>query len=247
MVNQARPGPASWVFLDIGNVLWSDDEGDLYTLRSIGRELASAGPTPSFADLEAASRRAVEAYAPSVWRAVIWRFVAPDRARYDEIAGRVKRDWEAIDDESYRSYTRPFPGVAAMLADLKREGFRLALASNNSPRALWRLGELGFLDHFDIKEVSDTLGVAKPDTRFYQALLGAAGCRGEDAVMVGDRLCNDIGPARALGLRTLRVLKGWHRDQQARTPADLPDLSVAEPCDLPAALSRLAAPSRPGA
>ncbi len=232
------PAGRPWVFLDIGNVIWSDDENDAFTLENIGKELGRAGCAVDSAELVLAAQVSIAAYAPSVWQAVIWRFTSPDRELYESIAARVKAAWDGIDDERYRAFTPPYPGVDELLADLAAR-HPLGIASNNSPRALRRLGELGFLRHFTVQEVSDTLGLAKPDIRFFMALLEEAGCRPEDAVMVGDRLGNDIAPARLLGMKTIRVLQGWHRPQQPRSPEDLPDLEVAASAEIGDALRRL--------
>ena len=39
-------------------------------------------------------------------------------------------------------------------------------------------------------------GVIKPDIRLFQKALEKAGCKGENAVMVGDRVDNDVAPAK---------------------------------------------------
>ena len=149
------------------------------------------------------------------------------------------RLWNDLDNERYRIWSEPFPGVAAALEDLVADGYQLALASNNTPRALTRLDELGLLNFFAVKEVSDTLGLAKPDIRFFLTLLDAAGCAPERVVMVGDRPGNDIAPARLLGMKTVRVLKGWHVKQAPRGPGDLADLTIEEPAQIGDAVRRL--------
>ena len=48
----------------------------------------------------------------------------------------------------------------------------------------------------------------KPDPRIFLWALERAGCRPQDAVMIGDRIDNDIVPAKALGMRTVHLLTG---------------------------------------
>ena len=43
---------------------------------------------------------------------------------------------------------------------------------------------------------------------------------------VGDRPDNDVAPAKALGLHTLRLLLGPHAAQPARTPAERADFDA---------------------
>lgn len=234
-----EPSPRGWVLMDAGNVLWDDDEGDAFTLGNIGRELERVGRTVARGDLTAAARRAVDCYAPSVWRAVTWHFTAPDADLYQRVAARLRARWDELDDDAFRAFTRPLAGVAELLPVLRARGCVLALASNNIPRALWRLDELGFLEHFAVREVSETLGLAKPDTRFFVEILARAGADPARSVMVGDRLDCDIAPARLLGLKTVRVVRGSHREQRPRTPADLPDRSVAGADEILSAIDAL--------
>ena len=56
--------------------------------------------------------------------------------------------------------------------------------------------------------------------------LDAASCRPENAVMVGDRLDNDIRPAKRLGMRTVRIRKGIAGYAGPAGPEEVPDYSV---------------------
>ncbi len=50
--------------------------------------------------------------------------------------------------------------------------------------------------------------------------------------MVGDRIDKDIIPARMTGMKTVLVRTGIHRDQQPRTPAEIPDADLPGLVDL---------------
>ena len=52
-------------------------------------------------------------------------------------------------------------------------------------------------------------GVEKPNPRIFQIALERANCLPENAVMVGDRLDNDIIPAKELGMKTIWVKQGF--------------------------------------
>ena len=82
-----------------------------------------------------------------------------------------------------------------------------------------------------------------PDTRFFLAALRAVGARADEAVMVGDRLDNDIYPANILGMKTIRLLTGPFAAQEARTPRDLPDVTIGTLAELPDAVDLIAASS----
>lgn len=229
------------VLIDIGNVIWSDDAGDALTLANIGVALRARGHAVSEAQLAAAESRAVAERAPSVWRAVIAGLVGGDAALSEAVTREVRERWDALSDAEYAGFTTPFAASAPLLAGLAAAGHRLVLASNNSPRALRRLDALGLLRHFAVREVSETLALAKPDPRFFAVLLAAAGATPADALMVGDRLDNDIIPAKRLGMRTLRVRHGSHAAVEPRGPDEAPDLTVDRPDQLAAAIAQLLA------
>jgi FMN phosphatase YigB (HAD superfamily) len=73
---------------------------------------------------------------------------------------------------------------------------------------------------------SAEVGLEKPDPAIFDLALRQARCAASQAVMIGDRLDNDIRPARMLGLKTVRVLQGPGRFQVPRDSLDEPDLTV---------------------
>lgn len=233
-----------WILLDIGNILWSDTQGDAFTLANIHEALAARDLAVSKAELAAAQARAVAEAAPSTWRAVIRHFCGEDEALRAAVFDEVRARWLSLDPDVYRAWTTPFPSSSALVAGLAADGHRLLLASNNEKRALVRLDELGLLRHFASREVSDTLGLAKPAPRFFEAILTGAGADPARSLMVGDRLGNDIAPARALGMKTLRLRHGSHARQEPRSDAERPDLTVDDPADLLAAARSMMHPGR---
>jgi len=44
--------------------------------------------------------------------------------------------------------------------------------------------------------------------------------------MVGDRIDNDIGPAKSQGWNTIRVRQGFSRFQRPRGPGEVPDMTI---------------------
>jgi putative hydrolase of the HAD superfamily len=231
------------ILIDIGNVLWSDEAGDALTLANIGEALRARGRRVGEDDLAAAHARAVADFAPSAWRAVIVSLTGGDAALAAAIIATVCARWDALSDAEYAGFTTPFASTAPLLEALAAADHLLVLASNNSPRALARLETLGLLRHFAVKEVSETLQLAKPDLRFYLTLLAAAGAQPADCLMVGDRIDNDILPAKRLGLRTLRLRLGSHAAQEPRGRREAPDLTVDRPDQLAGAIARLIAAS----
>lgn len=89
----------------------------------------------------------------------------------------------------------------------------------------------------DVISSSASLGVRKPDPRFFACVVELAECAPEEVVYVGDRVDNDVLPAAAAGLVAVHVRRGpWGRLQ--RTPAEAA-LGIDDLTALPQALASL--------
>jgi FMN phosphatase YigB (HAD superfamily) len=55
---------------------------------------------------------------------------------------------------------------------------------------------------------SDDWKASKPDPSFFRALLSTAPCQADELVYVGDRIDNDLKPAKAAGMRTAFIRRG---------------------------------------
>ena len=85
----------------------------------------------------------------------------------------------------------------------------------------------------DLVATSADWNVAKPDTAFFDALLRAAPYGAEEIVYVGDRLDNDLKPAKAAGMRTAFIRRGpwgyiWEHHPDMQSAADWCMESLAE-------------------
>jgi putative hydrolase of the HAD superfamily len=120
-----------------------------------------------------------------------------------------------------------FPDAGPALRELRALGARLVVASNWDYTLPAVLERVGLRELVDGVVTSAEVGAAKPDRRFFEAALRAAGCRADDAVYVGDSPTNDYAGARAAGLRAVLV----RRDAAAGDGE-----SVARLTELPALL-----------
>ena len=93
-------------------------------------------------------------------------------------------------------------------------------------------GDIGIRDHFSLIFAPTELGLSKPDPQIFAGALAAAGCNPEEAVMVGDRLDNHIGPAKSQGWRTERVRQDFSRLQIPCSPYETPDMTISETQEL---------------
>src|SRR5262249_36509200 len=119
------------------------------------------------------------------------------------------------------------PDIDGLLRRLRQRGLKLGIVANQPEKARKRLARAGIGDCFDYQGLSGLTGFSKPDPRAFQAAAEALGVPSAGCIMVGDRIDNDIAPAKALGMAAILMRGGRHRRQRPRTPAEAPDAIVS--------------------
>lgn len=142
----------------------------------------------------------------------------------------------AVYEASATNLTRPYPGVTDTLADLRRQGYRIAVCTNKLQRAAENvLAGLGLAALCDGLAGGDRYKVKKPDPGHLLRLIDEMGGSPRRSAMIGDSE-NDIAAARAAGVPAIVMRYGYAR----RDPATLgADAVLDHFADLPAALLRL--------
>lgn len=195
-----------WVFFDIGDVLFNENAQHewlfhalLLTLRAHGKpvlwddfnatrkRLASEGPNP-----EAAIKGTLAFYcANDSETEVLWH-----EARLGYAEMRKPRPFGNLLD-----------GITPVLEDLGRD-FQLGIIANQHPPVSQAIDNYGIRSLFGVVTISEVVHLFKPDPAIFQYALDEAGVIPADALFVGDRPDNDIRPAKALGMKTVRFRRG---------------------------------------
>jgi HAD superfamily hydrolase (TIGR01549 family) len=120
-----------------------------------------------------------------------------------------------------------YPDVRDCITALKEDGYFVGIAGNQTARAGRLLRELN-LD-VDLIATSDDWGAEKPTPAFFDKLISSVGLPPAEIAYVGDRLDNDIRPARGAGLFTVFIRRGpWgyvaKRDEAAQAHAAIANL-----------------------
>lgn len=87
--------------------------------------------------------------------------------------------------------------------------YRIGVIANQNFGTEDRLIQYGILQYIDVVVASAEEGVAKPDRRIFEIALQRSHCQPEEAVMIGDRIDNDIIPAKELGMHTVWIKQGF--------------------------------------
>ncbi|MET8799734.1 HAD family hydrolase [Nocardia sp. NPDC004568] len=109
-----------------------------------------------------------------------------------------------------------YPDVRPALSRLRDMGAWVGIVGNQTKRAGGLLRGLDL--PADFIATSDDWGVQKPDTAFFDKVIEVAVCAADEIVYVGDRIDNDITPAKKVGMRTAYIRRGpwgWiHRNRK---------------------------------
>ncbi len=101
--------------------------------------------------------------------------------------------------------------------------YKLGIIANQTPGTQERIDNWGIGHYFDVVVASAEAGCAKPDKRIFTMALQKAKCRPDEAVMIGDRLDNDIIPAKQFGMKTVWVRQGYAIYQSIDDETKRPD------------------------
>jgi putative hydrolase of the HAD superfamily len=141
-----------------------------------------------------------------------------------------------LDHSAYSNSMAVEPEVLAVLRQLRDEGYRMGLVSNVSlvPELMRAdLDRLGLAPFLDAAVFSSEVGLRKPDPRIFREALDRMAVHSSRAAFVGDRLYDDVGGARAVGMRTVQT----RQFRQEEDPSARPDAVVDHLRELPGVLA----------
>jgi putative hydrolase of the HAD superfamily len=220
------------VFLDVGGPIYDDRVYYASLLRAIRQEDPSV--TDEAFDREYQACRVAQN--GSFRRHIIPALLGPG-ADVERVAENAERWWDYPPSSL-------LPDVEPCLRTLAETGYRLAVLANQPARTRETLRRDGLDRYISLYSISEELGYEKPDPRIFAHAVDQAGVDPSRAAMVGDRLDNDVRPARAVGMFGVWVLRGEAPDEPRPEQAAEADALVRSLDELPAALESLRAGSR---
>lgn len=225
--------PYRAILFDVGGPLDMEFAWEIAVDGAIASACGLEGIRVDPAMIDEASDAAVMAFAPDAYAHMIEALCGGDPRTVDRVRQRVRAMVGNLDVFQLR------PDIDGLLRRLRERGLRLGIVANQPQAARERLARAGIGDLFDHQGLSGLTGVSKPDPRAFEAAAEALGMTPVDCIMVGDRIDNDIAPAKALGMSAILFRGGRHRRQRPRTPAEEPDAVVSDVLELEAAIDAL--------
>lgn len=186
-----------WIFFDVGSTLV--DEIECYKQRL--EKIAEAGGV----EPEYVFEKAKELY-------------KQNRRGDLEIANMLHVDLPKWTMDAEKLY----PEAENVLKEL-HEKYKIGIIANQAFGTADRLEAFGILKYIDLVIASAEEGVAKPDLKIFEIALEKAGVGPDEAMMVGDRIDNDILPAKKLGMRTMWLRQGFGGMWKIKSDDELPN------------------------
>ena len=196
-----------WIFFDLGSTLIDETEADS---RRIGEMISGTDITE-------------EIYREKRFE-MIRKGLNGDLSTIGYF-GLTKTPWHSEDEV-------PYSDVVSTLAELKQRGYKLGVIANQNYGTEDRLNKWNLRQFFDVIAASAELSMAKPDPAIFEWAMNQADCYPQNAVMVGDRMDNDMAPANRLGMHTVRLLRGLGAYHKPQTDDEKPEYMISSLAEL---------------
>lgn len=220
------------VLFDIGGPIDMEFGWEIAVDGAIASACGLEGIRVDQAAIEEASDRAVEAFAPDAYAHMIETLCA-DPPTIARVHRRMRAMLDGLDLFQLR------PDIDGLLRRLVGRGLKLGIVANQPASAQGRLERAGIADLFAHHGLSGDTDLRKPDPRAFASVAEALGVAPAGCIMVGDRIDNDIAPAKAIGMATVQFRSGRHRRQRPRNDAETPDVVVNDVPELETAILAL--------
>jgi putative hydrolase of the HAD superfamily len=223
----------SAVLFDVGGPIDMEFAWEIAVDGAIASACGLEGIRVDQAMVDEASEAAVAAFAPDAYAHMVETLCGGDPRTVDRVHQRVRAMTGNLEVFQLR------PDIDGLLRRLRERGLKLGIVANQPQAARERLVRAGIGELFEYQGLSGLTGFSKPDPRAFEAAAEALGTTPANCIMVGDRIDNDIVPAKALGMAAILLRVGRHRRQKPRTPVEEPDVVVSDVLELEAAITTL--------
>ena len=164
------------------------------------------------------------AFSKNLYKDIIWE-LTDKNCKLASIIEKQLYDSEKERNKK-RGFFEPQENIFNILKNLKGKKYNLGIVANQPTRCLKIMGKLGLLDFFSNKYVSDSVNLYKPDEKFFLHVCNYINANPYESIMIGDRIDNDIVPAKNLGIRTIRFMTGRYKIQKPRKKSEKADFNI---------------------
>ncbi len=228
------------VFLDAGGVILDESEHEQVRAEVAVEVINTVLPEYSIQHYLSDVEEAVKCFCPSVYQYVFWKALKQSMTLFDQLYAAYLGEWR-----QRRPRLRLTEGLEPELMAMC-ERFKVGIAGQYGQELLELLEEHSLLECFTHRLTQNDLASTKPDLRFFESIVKRCGVDPRECIMVGDRIDKDIIPAKLLGMKTILIRVGLHRNQQPRIPFEVPDAELNSVAGLAETVSGLAGTNQGG-
>lgn len=228
-----------YIFFDIGDVLFDENAQHQWLFHNLLLTMRAHGKNVLWDDFDA-TRKRLTAVGPNPEAAIkgTVAFYCANDSETETLWHEARDIYQQM--RKPRPYGQLLDGITPVLQDLRRD-FQLGIIANQHPPVQEAIENYGIADLFDVIVISETVHLFKPDPAIFQYGLDQARIMPAEAIFVGDRPDNDIAPAKAAGLKTVRFKRGiQYTLYNPDDPALIADETVTDVSELAAAVRRVA-------
>ena len=221
------------VMLAAGGCIYDDDQWALAVLKA-ARQLAGPGGGVDETEFWSAYDAQRQAQGGSLSRAIATRFLPGGDP--EELYKLARSHFQVPASSMY-------PDARPTLAALATR-YKLGVVVNPSEQHIAALKRDGLMQYFDVVVYPEQVDLARtPSARMWKRALEETGVQADRAVHVGNRIDNDIRPAKLAGLHTVWLLRGEAPPSPSVEQLTEPDAIVTTFSGVPNALVAIS-PSR---
>ena len=206
------------ILLDAGGVLLNEENSENIAAHLIVKLLKAEIGSYTKEDYWRDIKESIERFCPRTTFYVLWKNVEPNTSRFDKLLADYRR-LIAADKPSLKLYD-------SIKTEIPKLGgkFSLVLAGQYG-RDVYDLLETNGLSRYFANRLSqEDFDITKPDPRYLAQIAKRSGVMCEECVMVGDRIDNDIIPAKQNNMGTVFARTGIYKSQRPRIPEEAPDI-----------------------
>lgn len=133
--------------------------------------------------------------------------------------GLVLSDWCS-------EYEFLYSDSKACLEYFNKMGYKIGIIANQLPGSKIRLQKFDIYKYISLVITSAEENIFKPNLKIFEIALKRAECIPKNAVMVGDRLDNDIAPANKIGMNTVCIKRGFAKYYVPQNKYEIADYTV---------------------
>jgi HAD superfamily hydrolase (TIGR01549 family) len=144
----------------------------------------------------------------------------------------VVKKFGFLEAAPYRHELEKLYDNADLVLHTLSQKYKLGIIANQTEGLVDRLSSWGILKYFSFIISSWDYQIMKPDIKLFQIAIEQSGYDASETVMVGDRLDNDIFPAKTIGMKTIWIKQGFGGMQNPKTDEYIPDTEITNLSEL---------------